>query len=357
MKRLRAVVFSALVVSGVLVALLVYGEGRERGRSANVVAIVDGTSITAEELEAYALTHQARAYRRLQQQTHQMNDRLLDAVIGDRLLNRVAKHGSLSVDEYLARRVFSSIPPVTDAEIADLYAKSPPKTAIPFDIAKPRIRGYLEAQKREAAKREHIGQLRSRAQNISVLLDAPRQIVQVTGDEPSKGAVESPVQLVVFSDFQCPFCKQLEPILVELLREFDKTLRVVWKDAPSPTHLFARGAAEAARCAKEVGAYWPFHETLFQKQDKLGRNDLREHADALGVDRSRFDECLNSGRHRGSLVASIETARKYGVNATPTLFINGRMIEGLLQPEEYRRIIRLELERLRSQQQSRNRTE
>ena len=92
-------------------------------------------------------------------------------------------------------------------------------------------------------------------------------------------------------------------------------------------------AAEAAACANEQGQYWPYHHTIFanQRGENLGAfndNALKAFAAAISLDTDAFDSCLDSGRYRNTILQAANFARDRGVSSTPTVFLNGQLIEG-----------------------------
>lgn len=166
-------------------------------------------------------------------------------------------------------------------------------------------------------------------------------------DGRSLGEADAPVTLEVWSDFQCPACGQLaemvEPILV---REYvtDGTLRIVLRDAAfqgqrgGASYDESVEAAAGARCAAEQDLYWPFHNWLFANQ--VGENEgafrderLRGIATAAGVDVVAWDACRATGEQQTAVRAETQQALAQGINATPTMILNGQTIVGLQSAE------------------------
>ena len=116
-------------------------------------------------------------------------------------------------------------------------------------------------------------------------------------------------------------------------------MRLVFKDRPLAIHPHARPAHEAARCAGAQGRYWEYHDLLFEKQPAFRREDLLAYASTLGLDRAVFTRCVDERRFASDVDADMEQAAALGVFATPTLFVNGRRVEGAVSVEELRRII------------------
>jgi len=172
------------------------------------------------------------------------------------------------------------------------------------------------------------------------------RVANISGDDdPARGPENAPVTIVEFSDFQCPFCKAfLAQTLPLILANYGERIRFVYRDFPIPTiHPQAIQAAEAAQCAFEQGRFWEYHDRLFQNQSTLDASSLKVHAKALGLDGSKFNQCLDSGKYAGEVQKDLEDGRSYGVTGTPTFFINGRKILGAQPYPTFQRVIEEEL--------------
>jgi len=137
----------------------------------------------------------------------------------------------------------------------------------------------------------------------------------------------------------------MEPVLKRLLAEHKDDVRLVWKDFPLEGHPDARPAAEAARCAADQGKFWEYHDKLFTNQQALGRSRLKDYARQLKLEASAFASCVDTAAHRGDVERALSEAANLGVLATPTVFINGRLVVGAVPYETYERIVREELSR------------
>jgi len=172
-------------------------------------------------------------------------------------------------------------------------------------------------------------------------------------DGRSLGRADAPVTLEVWSDFQCPVCRQyaatVEPALV---RDHvgNGTLRIVHHDAAFQGQRTGRAydesveAGAAARCAATQDRYWPFHDWLFANQAGENRGAfvdarLRAIAGSAGLDVAAWDACRASGEQQAAVRAETKQAISRAVDATPTLFINGHQIVGLRTPAELSRLI------------------
>ena len=163
------------------------------------------------------------------------------------------------------------------------------------------------------------------------------------GDAPSKGPANAPLVLVVFSDFQCPFCKRVEPTLAEVEKHYPGKVRVVWKNYPLPFHNNAEPAAEAAMAADAQGKFWPMHDRLFENNTALDRESLENYAAAIGLDLPRFRADLDAGRYKARIEADKQEGSDVGVVGTPAVFINGRKVAGAYPFETFQKIVDAEL--------------
>jgi protein-disulfide isomerase len=152
--------------------------------------------------------------------------------------------------------------------------------------------------------------------------------VTLRPDDPARGKADAPVTLVLFSDFQCPFCSRVEPTLTQLQQAYPDKVKVVWKHQPLPMHASAIPAAIAAEAAREQGKFWQMHDKLFAEQRDLTPEAFERHATALGLDLGKFKAALAARRGEDRITADQQLAGSVGVNGTPTMFLNCRQVVG-----------------------------
>jgi protein-disulfide isomerase len=156
------------------------------------------------------------------------------------------------------------------------------------------------------------------------------QAVPIAGS-PARGPDTALVTIVVFSDFQCPFCKRSAPILERLRKEYGNELRVVGKNEPLAFHRDAEPAAELALEARAQGgdaAFWRAHDMLFDESPKLSNADLLSIAGRLGLDKTKVATAIATHKHKSTIDADAALAASLGATGTPTFFINGRKLVG-----------------------------
>lgn len=143
---------------------------------------------------------------------------------------------------------------------------------------------------------------------------------------PPLGDPAAPITIVEFSDFACPFCAQLRPVLERFVEERTGRVKLVYKPFPIDAHPGAFEAAQAAEWARGQGIFWKYHDTLYANARSLSPGELASYARGLGADGDALEAALESGAFKGRVQASREEARVAGLRATPTLFIDGRRL-------------------------------
>jgi len=163
-----------------------------------------------------------------------------------------------------------------------------------------------------------------------------REIADVAeGDNPTLGAANAPVTLTVFSDFQCPYCAKFADMMRgEVLPVAGGNLRLVFRYFPLSMQSWARASAEAAACAYQQKSdyFWAFHDFFFEHQSELNPANLRQKVvdrarGVEGLDQERFRWCVEQGSTRALVERDVAFANKNGIEATPTVFVNGRETE------------------------------
>jgi protein-disulfide isomerase len=311
-----------------------------------VVGRVGDQPVTMADLDEAWQQNDAASRIRMLQDLYDTRRQTLDIVIGEILVGRAATARGMTRDDLLAAELPSRTLPITDVDITRLYEQNrnafQGRTQAQME---PEIRAFLEQQRPTQALYAYMNELRAVADDVQVSLDPPRTSIEVGADDPVFGPPGAAVEIVEFSDFQCPFCQQLVGTLEQLKTAFGSDIRLVFKDYPLPSHAQAFKAAEAGNCANQQGKFWEMHDTMFSRQSELGVDDLKRHAGELGMDQAAFDTCLDSGGFAEQVNADLLAGQRYGVSSTPTVFINGRAVMGAAPYELFNEIIREELER------------
>ena len=159
-------------------------------------------------------------------------------------------------------------------------------------------------------------------------LAASQAVAAQESPPPALGPADAVLEIIEFSDFECPFCGRAKPVLDSLRARQGDAVRLVYRHFPLPMHAHAGPAAQAAVEAARQGAFWPYHDLLFTHQDRLTDADLVGYADSLGLDTAAFAAALAGGTHAAAVAADVALGQGLGVGGTPTFFLNGYRVVG-----------------------------
>jgi protein-disulfide isomerase len=262
-------------------------------------------------------------------------------MIAQRLLEAEAKKLGQDVDSLLEAEARKRTD-VPDDEVQRFYDEHKASFGErPMEEVKAQIRDHLERRRGPEAAREYVDSLREQA-NVAVLLERPRTTVEPIG--PAKGPADAPVTIVEFSDYQCPFCRRVEPTVAEVLSRYEGKVRFVYRHFPlDRIHPQARAASEAAACADRQGKFWEYHEQLFAENAQLDRAGLDAIAEKTGLDTAAFKTCMDEGHTKDLVQKDLEAGSEAGVSGTPAFFINGIPLRGALPAADFQRVIDEEL--------------
>ncbi len=287
---------------------------------ARVFATVNGQRISSADIED--------ALRPLifsaQEQVYSLRKNEVDLKTNDILLSQEAQKKSVTTDSLLSTEVTAKVPTVTEAQAQVFFNENKERLNGDFAQLKPQIIQYLQEQEARKAETAFATRLRQAAsvQNFLTAPEPPRFDIS-TDDQPMKGNPAATVTVVEFTDFQCPSCAQTHPVVERLIGEMGDRVKFVVRDFPLSMHAEAFKAAEAAEAAREQGKFWDYITILYRNQSSLQVEKLKEYATALGLDRAKFDAALDGGKFKEKVQRDILDGQKVGVNATPTLFVNG----------------------------------
>jgi protein-disulfide isomerase len=309
-----------------------------------VVATVGSLSVTMAQVDERAMRTPAGTFGSmpLSEAVYEARRAALEDIIDNILIDQDAKERGIDRSEVLEQEIRYKMSQPTDADIAAWFQSNQARLkGASLDQARAQIRAYLIEERARVAREAYLDRLR-RGALIRVSLEPPRQVVTSKG-RPAKGPASAPIELIEFSDFQCPFCSAAFPTVQRVLSTYGDQIRFVYRHYPQPNHPNARPAAEAAECAAEQGQFWPYHDRLFGDQTRLSNDALKVSAAQLGLDPAKFNACFDSRRYKGEVDKDIREANQAGSSGTPTFFINGRMLSGAQPFEAFKRVIDQEL--------------
>ena len=320
---------------GLLIAgLLAAGSLAAVQQNAKVVATVNGENITEQQMmQAAAADLSKLDANRPQPQTAYDRARLellwkaLNSIIEDKLITLEAAKNRMTREELLNAEVESNVGTPSPADVEQFYEANKAQIPIPKAEALPQVRQYMIDTSRRRYRDMLVTNMR-RNFKVTTFLDPLRTDVAIAG-YPSRGPANAPVTIVEFADFECPFCGAFYPTLKLVEKNYADRVRLVYRQFPlTNSHPNAQKAAEASLCANEQRRFWDFYDALFSDQSRLDVPSLKQRAQALGLDVAAFNACLDSGSQAAAIQKDRDDARRMGVNSTPTVFINGRLLGG-----------------------------
>ena len=254
----------------------------------------------------------------------------------DRLYLIEAESQNTTVDKYLENYVEKHIKPVTDVEVNRVLQQYRRENEDSPEIVE-KIKEYLEGQHEDEALRTLDDSLMKKYK-VNLDLEAVPELnysIPIKG-APFWGYESARVTIVEYSDYECPFCKKMQPAIQQLKKEYPGKVKWVFKSFPLPFHKKAFKAHIASLCAQKQDRFFEYHFKLFNKSPELGEQELLSTASESNLNMKQFNECIKDKNDElGERVkADIEEGASLGVNGTPTIFINNRPVSGYMNYNE-----------------------
>lgn len=292
-----------------------------------VLAAVNGDPVRIdminERMKAYVYKLQMRIYA--------LEKSAVDRRINDLLLIAEANKRKIGPEEIVRSEVTDKLKPPTEADVANFYNENKARVTGDLASARPAIANYLQQQQQEKLETALSERLRAGAR-VEMLLPepVPPALNVSASNAPARGDANAVVTIIEFTDFQCAACGAMYPVMEDVLKSYGNRVRFVIRDFPLTTaHPNAFRAAQAASAANAQGKFWEYIDILFRNQSTLDTDSLKKYATQIGLDRKRFDLEFESGRYDADIRRDIEDGEMYGVEGTPTIFINGVMVTEL----------------------------
>ena len=298
----------------------------------NAPNLAPGTVLAAvngEPLRVDTINDRTRAYvYKLEMRIYATRKGVLDRRINDLLIIAEANKRKVGPEEVVRLEITDKITQPTDAEISKFYDEHKADIKTELAAARAAIATYLQQQQQEKLETALAEKLRASAR-VQILLkepDPPLLNVGIAGGA-TRGDPAAAVTVVEFTDFQCSACGAMYPVMEDVLKSYGNRVRFVIRNFPlMQVHENAFRAAQAAEAAKAQGKFWEYIDLMFRNQSALDMDSLKKYATQVGLDRKRFDAELESGKYEPVLRRDMEDGEMYGVEATPTFFINGAVL-------------------------------
>ena len=292
-----------------------------------VLGVLNGEEITLDDLTDRDISQLAQLRSDYYTETHSLLEEGAVRVAREQLLHAAAAEKGLTLNQYYTQEI--GIPEVSDQELQYIYDQNRGQFGgRTLDEIGTQLRRQIANQKMDA---EHRARGQSPAERGRLGPDGPRLS---GGHRDRRSRHARPGQrtggLVVFSCFECPFCRRFDAS-INRLREDEalaSQVRLVFRHFPLRNmHPMAQKAHEASVCAEDQGKFWEYHDALWA-DDNISLDGLEQHASLLGLDTEEFAQCLNSGSSYERVQTDLEAALALGQTGTPAVFVNGRYIGG-----------------------------
>ena len=332
----------ASAISWIVASTLVLaGTGAHGQAPPDRAAEVNGTPILTAEVDS-KLGHNLA---KLQEQIFSLRQKQLETMIDQKLLEGEAAKRGVTIASLVQSEITGRVAPVTADEVTRFYEDNKGKLKGDLKSLEEQIKTYLTTQRVQARQQEFVKSRRASAKIEMFLAPPPLfRAAVTTAGAPVRGPNDALVTIVEFSDFHCPFCRKVQPVLEQVRAKYADKVKFVFRDYPIDNlHPQARAAAEAGQCANEQGKFWEFHDKVFAGDSDASPATLDRFAKEVGLDLTAFETCRSSGKYKSHVAKSNQEGARLGITGTPTFFINGRMLVGAQSAESFSRVIEEEL--------------
>ena len=251
----------------------------------------------------------------------------LQAILRERVIVAEANKTGKTIEDLVLAEAGGTYDP-TDVEIATWFNENKARLGNrTIDDVRAQIADLLRKKRRDEAAERLQNKLNSQRQ-VAIKFQ-PFRLAFENGNSPMLGKKGAPVTLIEFSDFQCPFCRQFAPTIHQIDKDYGDKIAIVYRQYPIPSlHPFAFKAAEASLCAHEQGKFWGLHDMMFAEQERLTVMDLKDKAGRLGMDKTKFSSCLDTGKYTEQVQRDMQEAVRAGATGTPAIYVNGVEVPG-----------------------------
>ncbi|TQV75260.1 hypothetical protein FLL45_10010 [Aliikangiella marina] len=320
--------FKLLVSFGLAICLFVTSSVVAHEES---IATINGEKITLEMLQG---GNQMEIYE-AEQKIYQIRMGLLKQALISKLVKLDPRSKGMDENEFIALFVVKP-KNITDFDVMNFIMQRNIDESKINNALKAEVKQYLESQ-------DYMRQIdawffeQANKYDVQISLAKPREprFDVKAGDAPYLGGKDAKVEIVEFSDFECPYCAKATDVIRSLNQRYGDRIKIAYKHFPLNFHPNAQKAAEAGVCAKMQSneMFWKLHDEMFANIKNLSVGALKDKAKKIGLDYEQFNTCLSSGKYAAKVQSDIAEGMRVGVSSTPVFFVNGRMIKGA-QPIE-----------------------
>ena len=308
----------------------------------DVLGVLNGEEITLDDLADRDISQLAQLRSDYYTETHALLEEGAVRAAREQVMLAAAAEKGMTLNQYYTNEI--GLPEVSDEELQYIYDQNRGQFGgRSLDEIGTDLRRQIANQKMSRNIELEGNRLLSEAE-WDLTVPAYRVAVETEG-HAALGPDGAPVDLVVFSCFECPFCRRFDAAIHQLREDeaLSSQVRLVFRHFPLRNmHPMAQKAHEASVCAEDQGKFWEYHDALWA-DDNISADGLEQHARLVGLDTEEFAQCLNSGQSYERVQADLEAAVALGQTGTPSVFVNGRHVGGALSFEQLKAQIEREL--------------
>ncbi|MEG3639433.1 thioredoxin domain-containing protein [Magnetococcus sp. PR-3] len=268
----------------------------------------------------------------------------LDGMMVEHLLASEAKKQGITIDQLEKKEVNDKITPVSDAQISQFIKQNGARLPNGGVGMESRVKEYMEEAQAKKFRAMLLQQLMADLAVTTNLPEPEEPRYTLTSEmKPALGPANAPVTIVEFSDFECPYCRKVQPALQKIKETYGDRVKLVFRHYPLSFHKKAPLASKASMCAGDQKQFWAYHDALFEEGVDLNRAGLDKVAMTLKMDMATFKACLDSDKYQAKLDADLAEGQALGVTGTPTFFVNGRKSSGALPYGSLKQMVDQEL--------------
>ena len=297
-----------------------------------VLGVLNGEEITLDDLGDRDISQLAQLRSDYYTETHNLLEQGTVRAAREQLLLAAATEKGMTLNQYYTQEI--GLPEVSDEELQYVYNQNRQQIGRPLEDIATDLRRQIANQKMTRNIELEGNRLLGEAE-WDLKVPAYRVAIETAG-HATLGPDSAPVELVVFSCFECPFCRRFDGA-INRLREDEalaSQVRLVFRHFPLRNmHPMAQKAHEASVCAEDQGKFWEYHDALWA-DDNISLDGLEQHARLVGLDTEEFAQCLNSGSSYERVQTDLEAALALGQTGTPAVFVNGRYVGGAVSFEQ-----------------------
>lgn len=297
------------------------------GGQPETLATFDGGKITGKDVEK----NNEQEFYEIRQKEFQIQQQATFETARERIFELEAKKRGMAVDKFVEAEMAKRKGAVTEEAIRQFYEINKSRINQPFAIVKDRIRQQLINNQDKGAKDSLTSEL-FKSYNFKFNLKEPQPPVLnlVNDGKPFWGKADAKVVITEFSDFECPYCRQIQPDVQRIKAEYAGKIKWVFRNFPLDFHAQAMPTHLAASCAGKQNKYFEFQTRVFAipyngRQLDMSPAQLVNIAQGIGLNMPAYQQCFadKDGRERAEIEADMRYGQKVGVRGTPTIFING----------------------------------